>query len=246
MLKPNCPSVDDLLLEGSLISSIPLELSTSSIPSHIPKHPSPVLLLDGNLSSITNGGIGSTSTPEKSSRQRGLDELDLLGEDAIKSHLPTKNERSPQFAKKNEKLSMNELKHRKMEKEFKTSLSKDPLGPQMSISADLRQTTKSPPPESTSLPVDGNNSSISDLATALPPSSSLSPQVTTPNSSKRCDKSSQDTPKDGSSENVHTKDEMITSGIPKANVVKHNQSKGRYSLIDFSSICMLINLIITK
>ena len=106
------PSVDDLLLDGSPIKSAPV-LATSNIASHIPQHPSPFL----------SNGNEATNKPEKSSRQRGLEELDFLGEVAIKSHLPSKNERSPQFAKRNEKLSMNELKQRKMEKELKSSTS---------------------------------------------------------------------------------------------------------------------------
>ena len=106
------PSIDDLLLDGSPITSAPV-LATSNIASHIPRHPSPFSV---------NGEQDSLAQPEKSSRQRGLEELDFLGEVAIKSHLPTKGERSPKFApKKNEKLSMNELKQRKIVKELKTS-----------------------------------------------------------------------------------------------------------------------------
>ena len=106
------PSVDDLLLDGSPIKSAPV-LATSGVASHIPQHPSPF---------ISNGNE-PTNKSEKSSRQRGLEELDFLGEVAIKSHLPTKNERSPQFAKRNEKLSMNEMKQRKLEKELKSNSS---------------------------------------------------------------------------------------------------------------------------
>ena len=107
------PSIDDLLLDGEPITSAPI-LATSNIASAIPKHPSPFFI---------NGDQHGTAICEKSSRQKGLEELDLLGEVAIKSHLPCKNERSPQFAKKNEKLSMNELQKRKKDKEFHGSIS---------------------------------------------------------------------------------------------------------------------------
>ena len=50
----------------------------------------------------------------KSSRQRGLDELDFLGEAAIKSHLPQK---SPKFAKRGEKVSMNAMQEQKKVKD---------------------------------------------------------------------------------------------------------------------------------
>ena len=53
---------------------------------------------------------------EKSSRQRGFEELDLLGESLLKRHLPDK--RSPQFEKKKaEKLSLNVLQQQK-QKDF--------------------------------------------------------------------------------------------------------------------------------
>ena len=53
---------------------------------------------------------------EKSSRQRGFEELDLLGESLLKKHLPDK--RSPQFEKKKaEKLSLNVLQQQK-QKDF--------------------------------------------------------------------------------------------------------------------------------
>jgi len=46
----------------------------------------------------------------KASRVRGLEELDLLGECALRAHLPAK---SPQFSKKSEKLSLNSLQNKK-------------------------------------------------------------------------------------------------------------------------------------
>ena len=123
-------SVDDLLMEGSPISSTPV-LASSNIASHIPKHPSPFIAI---------GDPDSVGATEKTSRQRGLEELDLLGEVAIKSHLPTKNERSPQFAKKDAKLSMNELKQQKMEKELKNSGSSEQISSQKAMLETSQQT----------------------------------------------------------------------------------------------------------
>ena len=60
-----------------------------------------------------NKGCETKGDP-KSSRQRGLDELDFLGEAAIKSHLPQK---SPQFAKRGEKVSMNAMQEQKRVKD---------------------------------------------------------------------------------------------------------------------------------
>ena len=62
--------------------------------------------------------ITECSKPEKSSRQRGLDELDLLGESLLKQHLP---EKSPQFEKKKvEKLSLNVLQQKQKQKDLTT------------------------------------------------------------------------------------------------------------------------------
>ena len=60
----------------------------------------------------TNFGSISKSDEPKTSRTRGLDELDLLGENALRAHLPQK---SPQFSKKNDKLPMNQLQKKKSE-----------------------------------------------------------------------------------------------------------------------------------
>ena len=57
---------------------------------------------------------------EKSSRQKGLEELDLLGESLLKQHLPEK--RSPQFEKKkSEKLSLNVLQQKQKQKDLTTA-----------------------------------------------------------------------------------------------------------------------------
>ena len=56
---------------------------------------------------------------EKTSRQKGLEELDLLGESLLKQHLPEK--RSPQFEKKkSEKLSLNVLQQKQKQKDLTT------------------------------------------------------------------------------------------------------------------------------
>ena len=60
-------------------------------------------------------GIQDFKTDEKTSRQKGLEELDLLGESLLKQHLPEK--RSPQFEKKkSEKLSLNVLQQKQKQK----------------------------------------------------------------------------------------------------------------------------------
>jgi hypothetical protein len=171
------PSVDDLLLDGPLITSAPV-LETSNIASHIPQYPSPF---------IANGDQGNGSRVGKTSRQRGLDELDLLGEVAIKSHLPTKNERSPQFAKKNEKLSMNELKQRKTEKSFKNSGSKDQMSNnELHL---LEQTSSSQvSPSLPTLDLGIDKDSFSKNIQKLSPSDGASPNLSSPSSSN-CDKS---------------------------------------------------------
>ena len=57
---------------------------------------------------------------EKTSRQKGLEELDLLGESLLKQHLPEK--RSPQFEKKkSEKLSLNVLQQKQKQKDLTTT-----------------------------------------------------------------------------------------------------------------------------
>ena len=64
-------------------------------------------------------GIQDFKTDEKTSRQKGLEELDLLGESLLKQHLPEK--RSPQFEKKkSEKLSLNVLQQKQKQKDLTT------------------------------------------------------------------------------------------------------------------------------
>ena len=174
------PSIDDLLLDGSPITSTPV-LETSNIASHIPQYPSPF---------IANGGQENVSSIGKTSRQRGLEELDFLGEVAIKSHLPTKNERSPQFAKKNEKLSMNELKQRKMEKALKNSGSKDQISShELHLLEQPQQASSSQvSPSLPTLDSDIDKDSFIKNTKTLSHSDGASPKVSSPSSSN-CDKS---------------------------------------------------------
>ena len=61
----------------------------------------------------------------KSSRQKGLQELDLLGESLLKQHLPGR--RSPQFEKKKEeKLSLHSLQQKQKEKDLSSVTLLDP------------------------------------------------------------------------------------------------------------------------
>ena len=85
------PSVDDLLKCDTTASTASSQLLSASTAS----------AATSGLAGASQGGAAG-----KSSRQRGLEELDFLGEAAIKSHLPQK---SPQFAKRGEKVSMNAL-----------------------------------------------------------------------------------------------------------------------------------------
>ena len=58
----------------------------------------------------------SSPTEDKTSRQRGFEELDFLGESLLKQHLPAK---APQFEKKKEeKLSLNLLQQKQKEKDL--------------------------------------------------------------------------------------------------------------------------------
>ena len=92
------PSIDDLL-NGSPINTSAPSLLTSNLPAVCTK---PLLQLDP---------FAVQMEEKKQSRQRGLEELDLLGETAIKSHLTTK---SPQFEKK-VKVPLNALAEKKKE-----------------------------------------------------------------------------------------------------------------------------------
>ena len=210
------PSIDDLLLEGSPISSTPV-LATSSIASHIPKQTSPF---------ISNGDQDNAFRSEKTSRQRGLEELDLLGEVAIKSHLPTKNEKSPQFAKKNAKMSMNELKQRKMEKEMKSSVSKDQITSQVPLLEQSQQVSTS----RVSGPLlhsshNSDNAILSDLAEI---SSDYNGRTTAAHastlSSSNCDRTNQISNKAESQENG--KETIVGLDTPKEQTVPSSDSKG--------------------
>ena len=90
-------SIDDLLSNNTAenLSTPPLVLPTSTSPmaSSVPVQV-------------------SKFEESKQSRIRGLDELNFLGETALRAHLPQK---SPQFAKKAEKLPMNMLQKKKNE-----------------------------------------------------------------------------------------------------------------------------------
>lgn len=84
-------SIDDLLNDNNETLSTP-----------------PLVLPSATLTAASASASAPPTKFEqaKQSRLRGLDELDLLGESALRAHLPQK---SPQFAKKNEKLPMNLL-----------------------------------------------------------------------------------------------------------------------------------------
>ena len=97
------PSIDDLLMEGSDANAA---LATA-----------PSLVSNVQLASPA-GSLSNPPEKEKSSRQRGLEELDFLGESAIKSHLPKGQSKSPQFAKKSEKMSLNSLQEKKRQIEL--------------------------------------------------------------------------------------------------------------------------------
>ncbi len=124
---------DDILGLGELHKSLPKEVEAPPLslvtaapapPSSLPpesvkKKTSVDDLLNGSPVLETTSALAFVPTTsekpnkfetqmeeQKSSRRRGLDELDALGESAIKSHLSS---RSPQFAKK-DKVPMNKMK----------------------------------------------------------------------------------------------------------------------------------------
>ena len=99
-------TVDDLLMN-------PPE-GASSLTSNI----LPTLSNDINISA-TNGHVKNEK--EKSSWQKGLDDLDLLGESALIAQLPKGQMKSPQFTKKHEKLSLNEMQKQKIIKDTKAN-----------------------------------------------------------------------------------------------------------------------------
>ena len=97
-------SIDDLLNDNNdALSTPPLVLPTAPLTASAA--PAPATKFE----------------QAKQSRLRGLDELDLLGESALRAHLPQK---SPQFSKKNEKLPMNLLQQKKMNDFTKFDLEK--------------------------------------------------------------------------------------------------------------------------
>ena len=78
-----------------------------------------VFLSDCLNLALEKSGHFKTDHDEKTSRQKGLEELDLLGESLLKQHLPEK--RSPQFEKKkSEKLSLNVLQQKQKQKDLTT------------------------------------------------------------------------------------------------------------------------------
>jgi hypothetical protein len=99
---------------------------------------------------------------------RGLEELDLLGENALRAHLPAK---SPQFSKKSEKQSLNSMQNKKYD------------FPQMKLSPELPQQT----PNSVSLPTNLIPSVIKDdlsingknVPNAFPETREVSPKAST-------------------------------------------------------------------
>ena len=95
------PSIDDLL-NGSPIKSSAPSLLTSTLPSSIP----------AKGVDAEKNAYGIRLEEQKTSRQRGLEELDSLGEAAIQSVL-SGTSRSPQFKKK-EKLSLSDMQKQKV------------------------------------------------------------------------------------------------------------------------------------
>lgn len=95
--KTEAQSIEDLLSNDSAPGCPPLSLTPLS------------------TNNSTSPGKTVSIDPGKASRQRGLDELDLLGENLLKQHLPDK--KSPQFErKKEEKLSLSLLQQKQKEK----------------------------------------------------------------------------------------------------------------------------------
>ena len=217
------PSIDDLLLDGSPIKSAPV-LATSNIASHLPQHPSPFI----------SNGTDASDKSEKSSRQRGLEELDFLGEVAIKSHLPTKNERSPQFAKRNEKLSMNELKQRKMEKELKTGPSSTIQNSNHVNILEQHALLQSSTVSSNELPIaileSPKHSSTDSSNIASKPSLELSvqqPNITniSPSSSSNCDRINNGS-SNSKSEGIKN-DKTVGEIVSKSETAPSNSQKGK-------------------
>lgn len=119
---------DDLL--GLAIGGTEEPSEAMKEPSNVTKvvEKAPSDLLDENLENIPAAVLPmAQNTPaqeseEKTSRQKGLDELDFLGESLLKQHLPGR--RSPQFEKKKEeKLSLNSLQQKQKEKDLRVSVS---------------------------------------------------------------------------------------------------------------------------
>ena len=105
------PSIDDLL-NGSISGDVE----------------TPSLLVNSGLMANLNASGSGLKTPfdlkmeeKKNSRQKGLEELDFLGETLIKSQL-SGTARSPQFEKRNEKLSMNQLQEKRKETDLTHTL----------------------------------------------------------------------------------------------------------------------------
>ena len=115
-------SIDELLLvDDSPIASAAPPLMTSTLPSHIPQ---PI--------SASSFPPPANQDAGKSSRTRGLEELDFLGESALRAHLPSK---SPQFDKRNEKLPMNVLQQQRRVEDLKQSVDTLSLAAATSASA---------------------------------------------------------------------------------------------------------------
>lgn len=88
-------SIDDLLL-----------CDTISTPALV------MPVVSANPLSPNNSTATTKTDDSKSSRTRGLEELDLLGENALRAHL---SQKSPQFGKKNDKLPLNVLQKKKLD-----------------------------------------------------------------------------------------------------------------------------------
>ena len=128
---------------------------------------------------------------------------------AIKSHLPCKNERSPQFAKKNEKLSMNELQKRKKDKEFQSSISSpNPNCDTTHLSEKLNASSSVSFMSGTTDLSQENNQNRGTGVENKTPSNTNGPSMTSASqvsSSSSCDIPIPDTTKSGSSERKNDK-----------------------------------------
>lgn len=132
------PSIDDLL-NGSPTTTGGGSLLIDSLTSTLPNKPTAASDFDQKMGE------------KKTSRQRGLEELDLLGESAIKSHLSS---RSPQFAKRTEKVSLS-----MMQNQNQTNMAMDLTASLAKNSAAIKDEDRKPPAVEISAPLNGKATS---------------------------------------------------------------------------------------